>query len=115
MVRGSVPAVTFDVGPVKTLGAFKTTVPRARVFWEPGDNGDGGTLYVMQAPNNVKALSVPDPPAVKRPRRTWTATLADGRQLTITREGCSGCGWSFGRYKRRDLVKVASGELRRAT
>jgi len=109
MCRGSVSAVTFDVGPVKTLGAFKTVVPRARVFWEEG------TLYVMQAPNNVKSFPVPEAPVVKRPRRTWVATLENGKQVTITREGCSGCGWTFGRFKRRDLIRVAAGELRRAT
>jgi hypothetical protein len=92
-----VALATMDVGPVRLFGAFETPRGRrCRAYWRDG------TLYVVQARDDVTAIDVPAKPTLvasktsgRKVRRTWEATTAGGETVSITEEGCASCGFTL--------------------
>jgi hypothetical protein len=83
-----------DVGPVRLFGAYETPKgSRSRVFWKDG------RLFVVRSRTDVTALEVPVRPVEvaksSAGKRTWEATTVDGETVSITEEGCRGCGFTL--------------------
>lgn len=112
MTAAPLPSVdTLDVGPVNVTGRVRAR--RSRVLWADG------TLYVMQAENNVRSFPVPDEPVLDD-QGVWTAVVAGdgvdaGKHIHFTRKGCPTCGYRLARFPQTKVLAVAENRIKRAT
>lgn len=101
---------TLDIGPVNVSGRIRGR--RSRVLWIDG------TLYVVQAANNIRSFPVPDEPTFSN--GNWTAVVAGddldaGQHIHFTRKGCPTCGYTLNKLKISRIIDVAEGRAQRAT
>lgn len=101
---------SLDVGPVLVSGRIRGR--RCRVLWI------AGTLYVVQAANNVRSFPVPEAPVQRD--GVWHAVIAgdgpdSGHHIEFTRKGCPTCGYQLNKLNVDRVVAVAEGRAKRAT
>jgi hypothetical protein len=77
-----------------------------------------GTLYVVQASNNIRSFPVPEEPT--NTNGDWHAVIGGddldaGQHISFTRKGCPSCGYTLNKLKLARIVEVAEGRRPRAT